>query len=103
MTLHPADQGFLDGQARENAYNQALHIHLLAHGYEHERVEASWEDHGDAETGPMVSGGPAYDMYLGPDEVVFATEDGLLDRISCDVAFEKALEAFMNDGRPAGC
>lgn len=88
----------------ENVYNQALHEHLLAHGYEHQRVEADWEDHGDGETGPMVSGGPAYDLYLGSDEMVFATEEGVLDRVARDLDFEKWLEGqVMNDSLPAGC
>ncbi len=98
---HLTDAGFLDGQARLNAYNQALHVHLLAHSYTHDRIPASWEDCGDAENGPMVSGGPAYDLYIGADEMVFATEDGVLDRVARDLEFEKWLEA--NDSLPAGC
>ncbi len=100
--MHPMDQGFLDGQARENAYNQALHVHLLAHGYTHERVPADWEDHGDAETGPMVTGGPAYDMYIGADEMVFSGETGVLDRVARDLEMEKHMEGML-DSLPAGC
>jgi hypothetical protein len=39
------------------------HKELLASDYTHTHVEASWSDDGDAENGPHLSGGPAYDEY----------------------------------------
>ena len=73
-------------------FNPALHAHLTSLGYVRSRHEASWEDVGDAENGPELDGGPAYDEYTGPDEYVFTSESGVLDREPRDLAFEKWVE-----------
>jgi hypothetical protein len=63
-------------------FNPAAHDHLLALGFTHERYEASWEDLGDAENGPQLSGGPAYDEYQAEDGfTVYVGEDG---RTGCE-------------------
>lgn len=77
-----------DEEAAE-PFNIALHDHLISLGYRRERVEASWEDVGDAENGPKLEGGPAFDCYTGADEYVYASEIGVLDRNARDEAFEQ--------------
>jgi hypothetical protein len=60
-------------------FNLALHHHLLSLGYEWTRNPESWEDTGGPESGPRLSGGPAYDEYESPDDFVYASEDGSVD------------------------
>ena len=69
-------------------FNLALDEFLVGLGYVRTRQEAEWEDVGNAETGPMVEGSPAYDEYCGADEYVFASESGLVDRMPRDLDFE---------------
>lgn len=52
------------------------HHHLIDLGFSHVHVDASWEDTGDAENGPRLSGGPAYDEYTLDDMTVYIAEDG---------------------------
>ena len=79
----------MDRTARPHApFNPALHEHLMALGYVRVRHAASWEDVGCGETGPMLEGGPAYDEYAGPDEYVYSSEIGVLDRQPRDLEFE---------------
>lgn len=47
------------------------HHHLIDLGFSHVHVEASWEDTGDAENGPRLSGDPAYDEYTLGDMTVY--------------------------------
>ena len=70
-------------------FNIALHEHLTSLGYNHTRHASSWQDIGDADNGPCLDGGPAYDEYAGDDEYIFASEDGVLDRTPRDLAFEQ--------------
>jgi len=70
-------------------FNPALDAHLIALGYVRTRHEDSWEDDGNAESGPHLIDGPAYDEYVGPDEYVFACKSGVLDREPRNIAFEK--------------
>ena len=44
-------------------YNSGIHPHLLEMGFEYQHVPADWHDEGDAENGPYLVGGPAYDFY----------------------------------------
>jgi len=73
-------------------FNQALHDHLTGLGYLHHREEDSWEDIGDGESGPCLVGGPAFDMYTGPDDYVYCDENGHTGHEPRDLA----LEAFCN-------
>ncbi len=52
---------------------------MEALGAEHQRIAALWEDTGDAENGPDLSGCQAHDYYLldGIEYAVF--EDGTTD------------------------
>ena len=61
-------------------FNEAFHEHALSLGYQHHHFDADWEETGTGETGPMPSGSPGYDEYLGPDEVVYIGENGEADR-----------------------
>lgn len=44
-----------------------MHDKLIALGFTHTHYEASYEDVGTGETGPMIEGGPAFDEYLHKD------------------------------------
>lgn len=46
----------------------AAHVFLLGAGYKWTRHPNSFEDDGDAESGPHLAGGPAYDEYASPDD-----------------------------------
>lgn len=74
-------------------FNLALHEHLIAQGYSWEQCPASWHDDGDAESGPSLGGGPAYDRYIGDGEYVYAVEDGTLDREARDYKLEAWCDA----------
>lgn len=44
-------------------YNVGIHQHLLDLGFEYAHMPEDWHDEGDAESGPYLVGGPAYDLY----------------------------------------
>ncbi len=85
-------------------HNLALHQHLLALGYEHERMPAQAGDDGDAETGPMPWHSPSCDQYTFADEVVWLDANGIavheavppLDVNKTLTAFE----AYLGDNPP---
>lgn len=52
---------------------------LLAAGYFIIPHEASWEDIGDAENGPKMSGGPAYDEYRKGTDVYIVVDGKIAD------------------------
>jgi hypothetical protein len=79
-------------------FNLALHEHLLALGYEHERMGESYAEIGDGESGPELEGGPAYDVYRGSDEYVYSSAGGILDRTARDLA----LEAWLDEHEAGG-
>jgi hypothetical protein len=81
-------------------FNLALHEHLLSLGYTHIRVDADWEDSGNAETGPIFHGHNGYDEYTGPDEVVFVSAEGELDWDERNLEYEKWIieEPWDTDG-----
>jgi hypothetical protein len=43
--------------------NPELHHLLVNNGFRYEFVPDSFEDDGDAESGPHLTGGPSYDLY----------------------------------------
>lgn len=57
-------------------FNAGIHGHLLDLGYCHVRHEADWYDDGDAESGPSLAGGPAWDEYSNGDEYLAVEENG---------------------------
>jgi len=58
------------------AFNPGIHEHLLAQGYEHHQYPADWEDVGNGESGPMLSGGPAWDYYGNGKDFLAVSEKG---------------------------
>lgn len=50
--------------------------HLITLGHAHEHVTADWEDHGGPESGPMVDGRAAFDVYASDTDYVYIEEDG---------------------------
>jgi len=58
-------------------YNQDAHANLIALGYEHKHYEADYEDVGDAESGPMLSGHPGFDEYYSDIDLIIIGHDGL--------------------------
>lgn len=73
-------------------FNIALDEHLVGLGYTRIRMEASYEDVGNGETGPIVHGCPAYDEYTSPDDYVFFSENGTANHELRDLEFEAWIE-----------
>ena len=57
-------------------FNPAAHDFFVAAGYVVTHYKADFEDVGDAESGPKLSGGPAFDEYAADDHCVIVTEGG---------------------------
>lgn len=75
-------------------FNQDIHDNLLDHGFRHNRVEESWEECGDAENGPQLDGGPAYDEYMSNDSYIIIDHEGhFVHHSTRDAAFEEWLAA----------
>ena len=53
-----------------------VHHHLLELGFVHVHHEADWEDGGDAENGPKLEGGPAFDDYYADTDSIYINHDG---------------------------
>lgn len=59
--------------------NEFAHQMLTDEGAcSHEHFRESWEDDGDAENGPSLSGGPAFDVYTTESHSIVITGDGLI-------------------------
>jgi hypothetical protein len=66
--LGPEQSGLEVGPAARRStamavYNPGIHLHLLDLGFEYAHMPEDWHDEGDAESGPYLVGGPAYDLY----------------------------------------
>ena len=57
-------------------FNPAAHDFFVGAGYVVTHYESDFEDVGDAESGPKLSGGPAFDEYAADDHYVIVTEGG---------------------------
>lgn len=69
--------------------NEEVRNNLTALGYEHTHHEEDFEDIGDAENGPKLSGGPAYDEYLSPEDRIIINHRGNFAQFELrDLAFE---------------
>jgi len=69
--------------------NLDAHDHMIALGARHTHYDADWEDTGDAESGPMLRGGPAYDEYEFDEFRVYIDHEGhVSDQIARDFAQE---------------
>jgi len=75
-------------------FNEVAHCHLMSLGYEHTRIEATWEDTGDAENGPHLDGGPTFDQYTAADHYVYIDENGCTGTEPRNAAMEADLEEF---------
>jgi hypothetical protein len=53
------------------------HDQLVASGWTHTHHEADFEDIGTAESGPCLTGGPAYDEYRRGTKVIYADWRGV--------------------------
>jgi hypothetical protein len=70
-------------------FNEDVHHWLVELGYERAYCPADFEDVGDAENGPKLVGGPAYDEYTGPEEYIIIDESGhFAHREKRDLAME---------------
>jgi hypothetical protein len=77
-------------------FNPAFHFHAVALlGAQHDRVPAYWEDTGDAENGPELSGFQEHDRYT-LDDISFAMfSDGTFDW--CEQArVDEAIDALFD-------
>jgi hypothetical protein len=52
---------------------------LLAAGYTKTHVPDSWQDVGDAENGPRLTGGPAYDDWSKDDHHIYVVNGVIED------------------------
>lgn len=68
-------------------YNLALHEHMLSLGYSHSH-HASFLPAGARRREA------AWDEYVGPDETVLASEHGVVERLSRDLAFERWIDSM---------
>ena len=65
-------------------FNAGAHQSLLEQGFIFAYHEESWEDTGDAENGPQLTGGPAYNEYISKDNFQI-----IIDHNGLVVAFEE--------------
>ena len=78
---------------RTTPFNQDIHDNLVAMGYVPTLYECTFEDVGDAENGPELTGDPAFDEYKGPAEYVIVDESGhVVHREERDLVFEAWIE-----------
>lgn len=61
-------------------FNLAFHAFMIEQDARHQRFASSFEDIGDAENGPKLSGCQAYDWYLLDGIEYVVDEDGIVDR-----------------------
>lgn len=74
-------------------FNADIHAALLAEGFAFTPHEADFEDDGDGESGPHLTGGPAWDEYESDDErIVVAHNGAVVHREPRDLAFEAWVE-----------
>jgi hypothetical protein len=62
-------------------FNQQVHDNLVYCGFTHTQYEESWRDEGNTESGPFITGGPAFDEYLRESDMsrVIVLEDGAVE------------------------
>ncbi len=71
------------------AFNPAFHAFIMMHAdATYARIEASWEDVGDAENGPKLEGNPAFDLYTLDDVEYVMDEQGRADRQPASPPFD---------------
>ena len=75
-------------------FNLALHEHLMVNGCTHERVDADWEDDGDGENGPHLTGHPDFDVYEDATDRYVMRDDGDFYHEVRDLAFEEYMKSM---------
>jgi hypothetical protein len=76
------------------AYNAAVDAQLVEMGYKRTWHPDSFEDTGDGESGPHLTGGPAFDEYESADERIIIDESGhCAHRELRDLEMEKFIAA----------
>ena len=66
-------------------FNQALHDFLITNGYQRYHEPESFEDDGDCENGPHLTGDPAFDEYVDENTRVIVEEGGVVWSERCYV------------------
>ena len=61
-------------------FNESTALLLTALGFTLTQHEATWEDVGDAENGPKLAGGPAYDEWSNGITSVYVV-DGMVEEV----------------------
>lgn len=75
-------------------FNPEIHASLLALGFAHLAHAATFEDYGDGESGPSLSGHPAFDEYESEAERIIVDSLGaVVMREDRDLALEAWIEA----------
>lgn len=70
-------------------FNPAFHAFMMTFkDATHERIEADWEDTGDAENGPELTGHPAFDLYVLDGIEYIVDEHGRADRQPASPPFD---------------
>jgi hypothetical protein len=71
--------------------------------YTHEHVPESYEDYGDAENGPDLQGGPAFDAYEGESHCIIIGPSGLIEhQAERDWDFEKYCREMQEESEAFG-
>jgi hypothetical protein len=83
----------------EPGFNLSAHAGLVALGFQHTRHEADWEDEGDGESGPRLTGGPAWDEYEDADFRVVVDDHGM---VALWEPRDLQLEAWIAGQQPEG-
>jgi hypothetical protein len=58
------------------AFNPDVDFHLRKLWYTYDRYPSDLEDVGDGETGPMLTGWPAFDIYSSPEDTIYIDDSG---------------------------
>lgn len=81
-------------QVVDTPFHAAAHAWLIANGYTHKRMDAEWEDTGDAESGPRLDGHPAFDEYTSDTDYVIIDERGFQHCEKRDMEWEAHVDAM---------
>lgn len=52
------------------------HYHLIEMGFDHQYIDAEWEDTGGPESGPIISGHPGFHLYKMKNFDLYINNDG---------------------------
>jgi hypothetical protein len=98
-TYAEAEEDFKDRAVRlhgkvRKPFNLNAHANMVAEGFMYVQHEADFEDDGDAESGPHLVGGPAWDEYVDKDmRFIFSNNGVLVHQENYDPEFEAFIDA----------